>query len=71
MEKEYYIIDKNWLNSWKKYSKYEIVKSNFDKIVKNDEKQFKQEVEQYCQNMICIREINDSKNNCAGEINNT
>ena len=59
---KFYIIDKNWINCWKKYSGYDKAKEYFDKIEPKEEKKLKQEVKEMCNNMKMTGEINSYKN---------
>ena len=59
----FYILDINWINSWKKYSQYNSAILNLNDIKENldDEEKFKKEIKERCDNMILTGEINNSE----------
>ena len=59
----FYILDINWINSWKKYSQYNSAILNLNDIKENldDEEKFKKEIKERCDNMILTEEINKSE----------
>ena len=70
MEKDYYVMDKKWIEEWKKYTNFETAKSYFDKIDIVDKNQIVKEVNEACLNMALTEEINDSKDNFPGKLDN-
>ena len=70
MEKYYYVMDKKWIEEWKKYTNFETAKSYFDKIDIVDKNQIVKEVNEACLNMALTEEINDSKDNFPGKLDN-
>ena len=60
---DFYILDINWINSWKKYSQYNSAILNLNDIKENldDEEKFKKEIKERCDNMILTGEINNSE----------
>ena len=69
-EQYFYVIDKKWIDDWKKYSNYELAKTYFDKINIVDNNQITKEVNEACLNMALTEEINDSKDNFPGKMDN-
>ena len=59
----FYVIDINWINCWKKYSGYNKALNYLEKIDNkiNSEKEFKNEIEEICKNMVLTEEITDSE----------
>ena len=48
---EVYLINHNWINSWKHYTNYDIAKDSLDKIVAKDENDLKRHIEKICHNL--------------------
>ena len=59
----FYIIDINWINSWKNYSGYNKFLNYLEKRENkfNSEKELKKEIEEICNNMVLTGEITDSE----------
>ena len=68
MKHDYYIVDKKWIESWKKYTNYEKAKSYFDEINIENKNQLEKEIIDRCNNMALTEEINDSKDNYPGKM---
>ena len=47
-----YLINHNWIKTWKQYTNYEIAKDSFDKITFTDEKFFEQQMNNICNNLM-------------------
>ena len=58
-----FIIDKNWIKQWKKYSNYDIALNYFNKIKFENEQNFIKDVKEICQNLVLLGEINDNEEN--------
>ena len=68
----FYIININWINSWKKYSQYNEAKKNLDLLNVDAliEEQFKEEIKKICNDMISAKEIKNSEEFKPIEIDN-
>jgi hypothetical protein len=69
------IVDINWIDYWKSYCNYDKAKEYFDKIYTDDEKILEKEIDEMCENMKLLNEINSEgetplimNNEAAGNI---
>ena len=60
-KKSFYIINKNWIKIWKKYSQYDKAVSYFEKKEYENEEDFKKHVKEICNNMVLMGEINNNE----------
>ena len=59
-----YVVDKNWINCWKKYSGYNLTYSYLEKDQNLDftsEENCKNEIKEICNNMILMNQITESE----------
>ena len=59
-----YVVDKNWINCWKKYSGYNLAYSYLEKDQNLDftsEENCKNEIKEICNNMILMNQITESE----------
>ena len=64
-----YIIDIDWIDYWKSYCNYDKAKEYFDKIYTDDEKILEKEIDEMCNNMMLLNEI-DSEGITPPPMNN-
>ena len=58
-----YIINPNWVNHWKSYSNYKLIKKKLDMINERNEESLKRKLKENCNNMINEGLINNSRDN--------
>ena len=58
-----YIVNPNWLNSWKLYTNYDKIKIELDKIEETNEEKLKTKLKEKCKNLINEGKIDNSQDN--------
>ena len=58
-----YIINPNWIEHWKSYSNYEIIKNEFDKIIGRNEESLLDKLKSKCNDLINEGIIKNSRDN--------
>ena len=74
-QKQFYVIDKNLVEEWKRYCKYDMYKSYFDEININNNniEEYKKQIDKKCEELIKtleLKDIEDEFYNYGTELNN-